>query len=169
MSRYSGDLIEGLRFAVAEIEADRLPPIEEQGAILDAADEIERLWRDCPPSKEERDRLELLAQVSIWHDMWGLAEEFPARDAQVRRAMLRAKRQIDRFWILEAHELPSRVLYRRVVLLDDMAIRMVKNALFKSGRDSLRDEAKASVKNHGGPREAHEARIIRSRYGIPRF
>jgi hypothetical protein len=122
-------------------------------------------------SKEERDRLELLKQVRIWHDMWGLAiEEFPiTHKAGVWRAMLRVKKKIIRFCLLEAHELPSRVLYRRVVLLDDMAIRVVRNALSRPERDSLRDEAKASVKNHGGPREAHEARIIRSRYGIPRF
>lgn len=121
-------------------------------------------------SKEERDRLELLKQVRIWCGMWELvATDPPGNNAPVRRAIIRMQRGVGRFWAREARELPSRVLYRRVVLLDDMAIRMVKNALSEPGRDSLRDEAKASVKNHGGPKKAHEARIIRDRYGIPRF
>lgn len=130
----------------------------------------ERLRRDFSLGKEGKDRWDLLKRARIWHDMWEIAvEEFPTHEGWIQSAMLRVKKKITRFCILEAGELPSRVLYRRVMLLDDMAIRAVTNAMTRADRASLRDEAKASVKNHGGPKSAHKARIIRDRYGIPRF
>jgi hypothetical protein len=123
-------------------------------------------------SKEEEDRQEAFRQLAVWCAGWGVLvidqRRGRSRD-RVYSAILRAAGAVMKFCEEEAHLLPSRVLYRRVVLLDDMAIRVVRNALSKPERDSLRDEAKASVKNHGGPKKAHEARIIRDRYGIPRF
>lgn len=132
----------------------------------------DRLQRDFRMGKEEKDRLELLRQVRIWYDMWADvdADCHPHESrGPVRGAIIHARKIVMHFCEVEAHQLPSRVLRRRVVALDEQVVRMVNNALPAIGRANLRDEAKASVKNHGGPAKAHEARIIRDKYGIPRF
>jgi hypothetical protein len=132
----------------------------------------ERLQRDFPQSKEEEDRQERFRQLAVWCAKWGVLvidqHRGRSRD-QVYSAILRAAGTVMKFCEEEAHLLPSRVLCRRVVVLDDMAIRMVNNALPSADRDTLEAEVTTSVKNHGGPAKAHRTRLLRCRYGIPRF
>ena len=123
-------------------------------------------------SKEEDDRLELLKEVAEWRNEWYDVDADCHRHESrgpVRAAILHARRIVMDFCELEAKHLPSRVLHRRVVLLDEQVVRMVNNALPSVNRDTLEAEVKTSVKNHGGPAKAHRARLLRSRYGIPRF
>ena len=97
-----------------------------------------------------------------------LDERLPAK-GPVRKALMRARNKSMSFCAFQAEMLPARVVYRRLVLLDEMTVRMVFNAMDRESRDNLMAEAKASVKNHGGKLDAHKARIIHERYGIPRF
>ena len=123
-------------------------------------------------SREEDDRLELLKQVRAWYDEWQDvdADCHPHESrGPVRAAILHARRIVMDFCEFEAYTLPSRILRRRVVLLDDQVVRMVNNALPNINRDTLEAEVTTSVKNHGGPAKAQRARLLRSRYGIPRF
>ena len=123
-------------------------------------------------NKEEHDRLELLKRVRSWYDEWQDVDadchSWESR-GPVRAALIHAKRIVMDFCQEEAYTLPSRVLHRRVILLDDQVVRMMNNALPNVNRDTLEAEVKTSVKNHGGPAKAHRARLLRSRYGIPRF
>jgi hypothetical protein len=133
---------------------------------------FERLQRNFPLGKEERDQRELLKRVRAWHNEWldvdADCHSWESR-GPVRAAILHARRNVIDFCTLEAGYLPSRVLRRRVLLLDDQVVRMVNNALPKINRVTLDAEVAASVINHGGPAKAHRARLLRSRYGIPRF
>ncbi len=132
----------------------------------------ERLQRDFPLGKEEEDRQERYRQVGVWCAMWGVfvidQHRGKSRD-RVYSAILRAAGAVMKFCEEEAHLLPSRILYRRIIQLEEQTVRIIWNATSGKTRDNLVDEAKASVKNHGGPEKAHKARIIRDRYGIPRF
>ena len=73
------------------------------------------------------------------------------------------------FCAFQAEMLPARVVYRRMAMFEEMMIRGAFNAMSREDRDNLMAEAKASVKKHGGKLDAHKARIIHERYGIPRF
>ena len=123
-------------------------------------------------SREEEDCLELLKRVMRWYDEWvDVDADCQSHESRgpVRGAILHARRIVMDFCENEAHTLPSRVLHRRVILLDDRVVWMVNNALPNMNRDTLEAEVKTSVKNHGGPTKANRARLLRSRYGIPRF
>lgn len=132
----------------------------------------ERLQRDFPLSKEEEDRQERFRQLAVWCAMWGTMvidqHRSKSRD-RVYSATLRAASAVMKFCEEEAHLLPSRVLYRRIIQLEEQTTRIIWNATSGKARDSLVAEVKASVKDHGGPEKAHKARAIRDKYGIPRF
>lgn len=131
-----------------------------------------RLQRDFPLGKEEEDRQERFRQLAVWCAKWGVLvidqHRSKSRD-RVYSAILRAGGAVMKFCEEEAHLLPSRVLYRRTIELEERTIRIIWNATSGEARDSLVAEAKASAKNHGGPEKAHKARAICDKYGIPRF
>lgn len=102
-----------------------------------------------------------------WFDYF-VGDQLPAK-GPVRKALTRAGRKSMSFCAFQAEHTVSRVLYRRLVLLDETTVRMVFNAMDRESRDNLMAEAKASVKKHGGKTEAHKARLIHELYGIPRF
>ena len=120
---------------------------------------------------EESDHAGLVEKAGELYRAWfdyTLDERLPAA-GPVRKALMRARGKAMSFCAFEAEHTVSRVLYRRLVLLDETTVRMVFNAMDRESRDNLMAEAKASVKKHGGKLDAHKARIIHERYGIPRF
>lgn len=120
---------------------------------------------------EQSDHADLVDKAGHLYRAWfdyTLDERLPAK-GPVRKALMRARGKTMSFCAFEAEHTVSRVLYRRLVLLDEMTVRMVFNAMDRESRDNLMAEAKASVKKHGGKTEAHKARLIHELYGIPRF
>lgn len=119
---------------------------------------------------EEEQKQAMLVSAREWASRWYDCVpkiEYGATSASIRHILLSVRRQVQTFWKGEAEYLPSRVIYRRMVEMDDLMIRRVFSALPKSERDTLIAEAKASVKKHGGTTEAHKARLLRKRFGIP--
>jgi hypothetical protein len=87
----------------------------------------------------------------------------------VRAGLIRSKTNVLEFCKEEAYLLPSRVLYRRMVLLDEMVVRRVFSTMPQEDRDTLLCEAYASAKK---PKETYwgvKSRLIHDKYGIPRF
>ena len=122
------------------------------------------------PDLENEQKEALLVSLKDWASRWSRFDpkiEYGATSATIRRILLQVKRQIRQFAEYEGPYLPSRVLYRRMIHMDDLMIRRVFNSLPESERDTLIAEAKASVKKHGGTKEAHKARLLRKQFGIP--
>ncbi len=76
--------------------------------------------------------------------------------------------RIVRFVRDEGPFLPSRVLFRRMVAMDDCLIRIIYESLPADECATLDAEAAASVEAYGSVIEAHRARLLRDRFGIPR-
>ena len=111
-----------------------------------------------------------LASLEGWATQWCAFDpiiEYGAASASIRRILLQVRRQISQFSQYEGPYLPSRTIYRRMCEIDDLMIRRVFSAMPKGERDTLMAEAEASVKKHGSVVEAHRARLIRERFGIP--
>lgn len=88
---------------------------------------------------------------------------------KMRAGLLRSKKNILEFCREEAYQLPSRVLYRRMVQLDEMVVRRIFNSMPKADRDILTAEVSASAKAAGETYWGEKSRLIHNMYGIPRF
>lgn len=125
---------------------------------------------DMTEQSEHSDLMEKAGELyRAWFE-YGISpdDRIPSK-GQVRKAIFRARDKAMSFCAFQAEMLPARVVYRRLVLLDEMTVRMVFNAMDRESRDNLMAEAKASVEKHGGKLEAHKAKLIHELYGIPRF
>lgn len=121
---------------------------------------------------EQSDSEAMRATLKEWVARWvpvDPPEEYGAASATIRRHIVGTRDRILRFASFEGPFLPSRVLFRRMVEMDDTLIRNVYAALSARDRDSIDAEARASVEKHGSVEEAHRARLIRDRFGIPRL
>lgn len=119
---------------------------------------------------EEKERLARVEEMEAWARLWW---DFDAEDLNVsnpvRAGLIRSKRNVLEFCKEEAYLLPSRVLYRRMVLLDEMVVRRVFNSMPDGGRATIVSEVLASAKNPGETCLGVKSRLIHDMYGIPRF
>jgi hypothetical protein len=119
---------------------------------------------------EESERLARVEEMEDWaRAWWDFDAEGLDASSPVRAGLIRSKRNVLEFCEEEAYLLPSRILYRRMALLDEMVVRWVFNSISQKDRDRIVAEAKASAKNPGKPCWGEKSRLIHDMYGIPRF
>lgn len=119
---------------------------------------------------EEEERLARVEEMEAWARAWW---DFDAEGLDVsnpvRAGLIRSKKNVLEFCEEEAYLLPSRVLYRRMVLLDEMVVRRVFRSMPREGRDRIVAEVKASTTDHEETYLGMKSRLIHNLYGIPRF
>jgi len=109
---------------------------------------------------------EMEAWARAW---WNFDAEGLKTSNPVRAGLIRSKKNVLEFCKEEAYLLPSRVLYRRMVLLDEMVVRRVFMSMADGDRATILREVNASAKKRGKTYWGVKSRLIHDKYGIPRF
>jgi hypothetical protein len=121
---------------------------------------------------EQQDAEGMRELMRDWASRWATVDpliDYGATSISIRRQILAARKRILHFSEYEGPYLPSRVLFRRMWEMDDTLLRLIYQILPKGERATLDAEAKASMEKHGSVEEAHRARLLRDRFGIPRL